>query len=80
MSLIHKFIQGNDYYVIDVNSGAVHVVDKLVYDLLDEDKLRNKEELIEEFKETYPVEDIEEVYNELRELVNDGILYSSDFI
>jgi len=38
MSLIHKFVQGNDYYVIDVNSGAVHVVDELVYDLLDENK------------------------------------------
>ena len=41
MSLIHKFIQDKDYYVIDVNSGAVHVVDELVYDLLDENRLKN---------------------------------------
>ena len=39
MELIHKFRQGNDFYVIDVNSGAVHEVDELVYDMLDSDKL-----------------------------------------
>ncbi|WP_291579102.1 thioether cross-link-forming SCIFF peptide maturase [Clostridium sp. UBA6640] len=78
MSLIHKFVQGNDYYVIDVNSGAVHVVDELVYDLLDENKLRSKEELIEEFKAKYSIEEIEEVYDELKELVSEGILYSLD--
>ncbi len=33
--MIHKFEQGGLYIVIDVNSGAVHVVDELVYDLLD---------------------------------------------
>ena len=33
----------NNFYVLDVNSGAVHVVDELVYDILDDDKLRTKE-------------------------------------
>ena len=50
MSLIHKFIQDGEYYVIDVNSGALHVVDEIVYDLLDENSLKEKEELIEIFK------------------------------
>ncbi|WP_061993953.1 thioether cross-link-forming SCIFF peptide maturase [Clostridium sp. ATCC 25772] len=78
MALIHKFKQGNDYYVIDVNSGAVHVVDELVYDLLDENKLRSKEELVKDFKNKYSVETIEEVYSELKELVSEGMLYSLD--
>lgn len=78
MALIHKFKQGNDYYVIDVNSGAVHSVDELVYDLLDENKLRSKEELVEEFKNKYKQEEVEEVYEELQELVKEGMLYSLD--
>ncbi len=28
--MIHKFKQGGLYIVVDVNSGAVHVVDELV--------------------------------------------------
>ena len=78
MALIHKFKQGNDYYVIDVNSGAVHIVDEIVYDLLDENKLRSKEELIEEFKGKYKEEELSEVYDELKELVAEGMLYSLD--
>ena len=35
MSLIHKFKQGENYFVLDVNTGAVHIVDELVYDLVD---------------------------------------------
>ena len=44
MSLIHKFKQGENYFVLDVNTGAVHVVDELVYDILDDNKLKNKKE------------------------------------
>ena len=66
MSLIHKFIQDEEYYVIDVNSGALHVVDEIVYDLLDDNSLREKEELIESFKDKYKVEDIEEAIAKFR--------------
>ncbi|WP_040193262.1 thioether cross-link-forming SCIFF peptide maturase [Clostridium culturomicium] len=78
MELIHKFRQGNDFYVIDVNSGAVHEVDELVYDMLDADKLKSVDELKEIYKNKYSVEEIEEVYSELKELVDDELLYSKD--
>ena len=78
MALIHKFKQGNDYYVIDVNSGAVHAVDELVFDLLNEDKLQSKEELMEAFKDKYNKEEIEEAYEDLAGLVNEEMLYSGD--
>jgi uncharacterized protein len=76
LSLVHKFIQGNDFYVIDVNSGVVHAVDELVYDFLDENSLKEKEEIIGLNK--YPKEDIEEAFNELNELINNGLLYTGD--
>jgi uncharacterized protein len=78
LSLIHKFIQDGEYYVIDVNSGALHVVDEIVYDLLDENSLKEKEELIEIFKGKHSVEDIEEVYNEIQSLINGEMIYTKD--
>lgn len=78
MSLIHKFCQGNDYYVIDVNSGSLHVVDKLVYDLLDEDKLQGEEFLIEKYKDEYSAEEIKEALEDIKELIREGLLYSMD--
>ncbi|WP_055668015.1 thioether cross-link-forming SCIFF peptide maturase [Desnuesiella massiliensis] len=78
MSLIHKFIQDNEYYVIDVNSGSVHMVDELVYDLLDENKLREEQELIEVFKGKYKEEEIKEALQDVKELISEGMLYSLD--
>ncbi|MBU3180782.1 thioether cross-link-forming SCIFF peptide maturase [Clostridium psychrophilum] len=78
MALIHKFIQDGEYYVIDVNSGALHVVDEIVYDLLDTNSLRKKEDLIEEFKEKYSIKNIEEVYDEIESLIKQGTLYTED--
>ena len=34
-SRIHKYKQGDNYIVLDVNSGGVHLVDKIIYDMLD---------------------------------------------
>jgi uncharacterized protein len=71
-------MQGGEYYVIDINSGSVHIIDELVYDILNEEKLKEKHEIISELKYKYSVEQIEEAYNEVQELVEEGILYSKD--
>ena len=78
MSLIHKFIQQNDYFVIDVNTGAIHLVDKLTYDLLDEDNFRGEKELLNCFKDKYSEEDILEAISEINELIKNNLLYSED--
>ena len=78
MALIHKFKQGDNFFVLDVNTGAVHIVDELVYDLVDDNELRSKEELIKEFGTKYGEETISEAYEELQELVDQEILYSKD--
>lgn len=78
MSLIHKFKQGENYFVLDVNTGAVHVVDELVYDILDDDKLKNKKEVLEALKSKYNEEELSEAYDEIQELAEEGILYSED--
>lgn len=78
LALIHKFIQDDNMYVIDVNSGSIHIVDKLVYDLIDESGLKSKEELIDKFKDIYAKEEISEAYDEINELIKEGALYSKD--
>ncbi|MEN8434509.1 thioether cross-link-forming SCIFF peptide maturase [Clostridium septicum] len=78
MALIHKFKQGENFFILDVNTGAVHIVDELVYDLVDEDKMRNKEELIAEFSKKYGEDVISEAYDEIMELIDEDILYSKD--
>lgn len=78
MELIHKFRQDDDFYVIDVNSGSLHEVDEMVYDLLDVDALADIDELKERFKDKYSTEEIDEVYNELKMLVDEEVLYSQD--
>ncbi|MBU3143917.1 thioether cross-link-forming SCIFF peptide maturase [Clostridium sp. CF012] len=78
MSLIHKYIQDSEYYVIDVNSGSLHVIDEIVYDLLDDNSLKEKQELLEIFKDKYMVEDIEEAYSEILSLIKEEMLYTKD--
>ncbi|WP_102400539.1 thioether cross-link-forming SCIFF peptide maturase [Haloimpatiens massiliensis] len=78
MANIHKFIQNGEYYVLDVNTGSVHIVDELVYDLLNEEKLEALDELKCRYKNKYKDEDIHEAYNEIKELIKEGLIYTED--
>ena len=80
--MIHKFKQKGFNIVLDVNSGGVHVVDDLTYDLLDnteppfEEAISQK--VMDKLTKVYREQDILECYEELRSLYNDKILYSED--
>ncbi|MPQ43033.1 thioether cross-link-forming SCIFF peptide maturase [Clostridium tarantellae] len=79
MSLIHRFVQDGEYYVIDVNSGSLHVVDELIYEMLeDNNKLCDKEYLISKLQGKYSNKEVTEAYEDLLQLVNEGDLYSKD--
>ena len=51
--MIHKFKKNGIFVVLDVNSGAVHVVDEMVYEILDHYPEQSKEETITKLTETY---------------------------
>ena len=34
--MIHKFKQGDDYILLDVNGGAVHLIDEATFKILDD--------------------------------------------
>ena len=78
MSLIHKFKQGDNYFVLDVNTGAVHVVDELVYDILEDEKIRPKAEDMKALGNKYDKDELSEAYDEIQELAEEGVLYSED--
>ncbi|MFZ5632997.1 MAG: thioether cross-link-forming SCIFF peptide maturase [Bacillota bacterium] len=75
--MIHKFIIEDTRMVLDVHSGALHIVDELVWDLLD-DFGGPKEELKARFSGRYHAEDITEAIDEINGLVEKKILFSPD--
>ncbi|WMM26834.1 thioether cross-link-forming SCIFF peptide maturase [Tissierella sp. MB52-C2] len=77
-SKMHKFFLNNKYLVLDVNTGAVHVVDKIVYEILDFYGEKTKDEIIGMFKSVYGAKAVEDVYKEIEELVKEGLLLSDD--
>ncbi len=81
--MIHKYFLNGYYIVLDVNSGAVHVVDKLFYDMLDvipsgELPAHCPQAVISAFEGEYSPEDIAETYAEMVRLQEMGQLFSSD--
>ncbi|MDX5621948.1 thioether cross-link-forming SCIFF peptide maturase [Clostridioides difficile] len=78
MSMIHKFSMNGYNIGLDVNGGAVHVLDDVAYDLLDFYKEKSKEEILEILKSKYQEEKINEAYEEILNLEKEGLLYTED--
>ncbi|MBQ1993835.1 MAG: 4Fe-4S cluster-binding domain-containing protein, partial [Lachnospiraceae bacterium] len=80
--MIHKFKAKDINILLDVNSGGVHVIDDITYDVLDyvEPPFADEcpSDVIEKLSEKYSAEDIKESYSEIVELYNDKLLYSND--
>ncbi len=80
--MIHTFYLNGYYIALDVNSGAVHVLDELTYKILNKfsDKLDENcpEWLVEEFSCEADECNIKEIYSELLNLQNAGQLFSED--
>ena len=76
--MIHQFRCNDTNIVIDVYSGAVHVVDELVYDMIKRFEKKTKDQIIEELTGQYDQEAIEEAYKEIQILQEEGLLFTED--
>ncbi|MCD8301075.1 MAG: thioether cross-link-forming SCIFF peptide maturase [Clostridiales bacterium] len=76
--MIHQYKNNGYNIVLDVNSGAVHVVDDVTYDIISLYEDNSPEEIVEKLSRTYPKEELAESLGEIRELVDDGVLFSPD--
>lgn len=75
---IHKFIQNGMYLMLDINSGAVHVIDKMIYDMMDIFNGSNDEETVQTLKGAYAESDLRESIAELRGLIDAQELFAPD--
>ena len=80
--MIHKYKLNGYNIVLDVNSGAVHVVDDLAYEILDfiDENMAEtlSDDIVEKLSEKYDRNEILDTYSELYELYNNGQLYTKD--
>lgn len=78
MGKIHKFQLNNKNIILDINSGSVHVVDKLVWDIIELYENNKLEEIISMLDGKYKAQNITEAYEELEVLIKEGLLFSDD--
>ncbi len=83
--MVHRYKNNGYNIVLDVNSGAVHIVDDLVYDLIPimEENMEDNPgisavELSEKLPSAYPPDQVEEAVKEIRQLTEEGRLFSKD--
>ncbi|WMJ23125.1 thioether cross-link-forming SCIFF peptide maturase [Paludicola sp. MB14-C6] len=80
--MIHKYKLNGFNIVVDVNSGAVHVIDDLSYEMLDYISAPLADELaddvVSKLSNKYAKQDILESFAELKELYDNELLFSSD--
>ncbi len=76
--MIHQYINNGYRIVLDVNSGAVHVVDSLAYEAIGLYEDHTPEEITEELKARYPLEEIREALADIEELKAQGTLFTED--
>ena len=79
MSLIHRY-QSNGYnIVLDINSGCIHLVDLVTYDVLPYmEEGASEEMIIAALQEKYPKEDIKTSVSECLKLKEEGMLFTKD--
>lgn len=76
--MIHQYKNNGYNIVLDVCSGAVHVVDDVVYDVIALYEQESLTGIIEKLSTSYKEEDIKEAYEEIEELKEEGLLFAED--
>ncbi|MBM7856092.1 uncharacterized protein JOC37_002517 [Desulfohalotomaculum tongense] len=76
--MIHKFEFDDTKLVLDVHSGALHQVDDLTWEVLDECQQHSREEIINRYSARYKPEEVEAVLDEIYQLIEQGLLFSAD--
>ena len=78
--MVHQYKMGGYNIVIDVNSGAIHVVDDMTYDMIEMYENSDKESIFAEMAKRYPKQqdDIVECWDEMQELIAAEELFTKD--
>ena len=76
--MIHQYKSNGYNIVMDVESGAVHVVDDVTYDVIALFEDTEISKIVEQLSDKYDKADIEEAISEVNQLKEDGQLFTQD--
>ena len=79
--MVHCYKNNGYNIVLDSNSGSVHAVDEVAFEIISKYETRSKEEITLELSAKYPeitADDIWEVFEDIEELKKQGKLFSED--
>ena len=76
--MVHQYKNNGYNILLDVNSGSVHVVDDLIYDMVPYYKEKGLDETVALLKDKYSEAEIREAAEDLDELIKAGKLYTED--
>ena len=82
--MVHQYKLGGYNVVLDICSGAVHVVDDVAYDIIELYEKDTRDNVIKTVSEKYvgkddiTASDVEECYDQITELKNTGKLFTPD--
>ena len=78
--MVHQYKMGGYNIVIDVNSGAIHVVDDLTYDMIAMYETMDKDAIFADLAKKYPGQsgEIAEAWDEIQQLIASEDLFSKD--
>ena len=68
--MVHQYKNNGYDIVLDVNSGAIHVVDDVTYDVIALYEGHTREEIVNSLRERYPETEVEEALDEVQMLVD----------
>ena len=76
--VVHQYKNNGYDIVLDVNSGAIHVVDDVTYDVIGMFEEHSAGEIIAALKDRYSEAEIKEAIEEVQTLKDNGDLFTED--
>lgn len=76
--MIHQYRNNGYNIVLDVNSGAIHIVDEVMYDVIALYEDHSRQEIMDRLSGKYSAEELQESLSEIEELIADGDLFTED--
>ena len=76
--MVHKFKFKDNHILVDVNSGSIHIVDKIVYDIIENILEKSIDEIVSIYSANYSEVDLLEAIEEIKGLQNQKMLFTEN--
>ena len=76
--MVHTFCVDGRYLALDVDSGPVHLLDEMSYEVISRWEKETPEQIIGELSGRFDEEELKEVIEEVKVLIAGGTLFSYD--